>query len=195
MGHFNIEDYETVNDRITRFYKDHELGSIRTEIEKISDDFSTVIVKAYIIVGGEMKATGYAMEIKGQGFVNKTAWLENAETSAIGRALANFNYSGDLRPSREEMLNKTENIPAQKQEKQKGDYDKALNAITSAEEIGAVEILIKQIDDRSWQDGEREKLLLFAQKRIDDLKVFDNAVDKLGGMFGDTEGLGHENNK
>jgi CBS-domain-containing membrane protein len=35
--------------------------------------------------------------------VNYTSWLENAETSAIGRALANFNYAGSKRPSREEM--------------------------------------------------------------------------------------------
>jgi hypothetical protein len=44
-----------------------------------------------------------AFEIDGAGMANKTSALENAETSAIGRCLANANYSGDKRVTREEM--------------------------------------------------------------------------------------------
>jgi hypothetical protein len=50
-----------------------------------------------------LKSTGLAFEIDGQGMANKTSALENAETSAIGRALANAGYSGNKRASREEM--------------------------------------------------------------------------------------------
>jgi hypothetical protein len=49
------------------------------------------------------KATGYAVEVDGTGGANNGSALENAETSAIGRALANMNLSGNKRASREEM--------------------------------------------------------------------------------------------
>jgi hypothetical protein len=62
--------------------------------------------KSSVYLGDILKATGYAYEAQGQG-VNKDAWVENAETSAIGRALANMDYCGTLRPSHEEM-SKTE---------------------------------------------------------------------------------------
>jgi hypothetical protein len=51
-------------------------------------------------------ATGYAEEVRGSGNVNRTSHVENCETSAVGRALANAGYAGsdvNKRPSREEM--------------------------------------------------------------------------------------------
>lgn len=102
MG-FNLDNYETVKDRITRFYADHIDGSIVTELVNNPESLTEFAsFKASAFVGGRLIATGYAMEQKGQG-VNKDAWVENAETSAIGRALANMDYCGTLRPSREEM--------------------------------------------------------------------------------------------
>jgi hypothetical protein len=50
--------------------------------------------------------TGYAEEVRGAGNVNRTSHVENCETSAIGRALANCGMAGSdmsKRPSREEM--------------------------------------------------------------------------------------------
>ncbi len=102
MG-FNLDNYETVKDRITRFYSDHINGSIVTELVNNPESLlEFAAFKASVLVEGRLIATGYAMEQKGQG-VNKDAWVENAETSAIGRALANMDYCGTLRPSREEM--------------------------------------------------------------------------------------------
>ena len=100
---FNLDNYETVKDRITRFYKDHADGRILTElVNDPSSLASFAAFKSSVYIGETLKATGYAMEQQGQG-VNKDAWVENAETSAIGRALANMDYCGTLRPSREEM--------------------------------------------------------------------------------------------
>lgn len=104
MGSFNPNDYETVKDRITRFYADHADGRIITDLVNTPDSLpSFAAFRASVYIGDILKATGYAMEQQGQNGVNKDAWAENAETSAIGRALANMDYCGDKRASREEM--------------------------------------------------------------------------------------------
>jgi hypothetical protein len=112
MANFNPAEYETVESRIKRFYSDHEDGKIVADLISSPDNIETVVVKAYIFLGERLVATGLAFEQAGQGFVNKTSHLENCETSAIGRALANYNYSGDKRPSREEM-DKTQGKPTE----------------------------------------------------------------------------------
>lgn len=100
---FDLDKYEPVEDRIRKFYKDNPEGRILTEIH--ADDGKAIIVKASVYKGLDelVWATGYAEEVRGEGFVNKTSAVENCETSAIGRALANANYAGSKRPSREEM--------------------------------------------------------------------------------------------
>lgn len=111
---FDPKDYETVESRIRRFYDLHDDGRIITEWDNM-DGFidqkspNTWVIKAYVYISagdqanGLPKATGYAFEIDGTGGANNTSALENAETSAIGRALANMNLSGNKRASREEM--------------------------------------------------------------------------------------------
>ena len=108
MAQFNLNDYETVEERIRRFYKDNKTGRIITEnITTLQDrQVSTWDVKASAYLDDQTdkpKATGLAFEVDGQGMANKTSALENAETSAIGRALANAGYSGNKRTSRQEM--------------------------------------------------------------------------------------------
>lgn len=117
MGAFNPADYETVAERIKRFYADYPEGRIITKNQTTKQDrlASTWVVKASIFIPNwqfadekyidqfVLKATGLAFEVDGQGMANKTSALENTETSAIGRALANAGYSGDKRASREEM--------------------------------------------------------------------------------------------
>jgi hypothetical protein len=108
MAQFNLADYETVEERIRRFYKDNADGRIITEnITTLQDrQVSTWVVKASVYLNDitdKPKATGLAFEVDGQGMANKTSALENAETSAIGRALANAGYSGNKRTSRQEM--------------------------------------------------------------------------------------------
>ena len=102
---FNLEDYETVEERLTKFWKEHEDGRIYTEI--IEHTLQRFIVKASIYrteVDAYPWTTGFAEETVSTRGVNSTSALENCETSAIGRALANANYaSKGKRPSRQEM--------------------------------------------------------------------------------------------
>jgi hypothetical protein len=109
MGAFNLQDYETVDSRIKRFYSENATGRINTELVAFEGAVGATrwMVKASVWRSAESidpDGTGFAFEVDGSGgMANKTAALENAETSAIGRALANIGYSGDKRASREEM--------------------------------------------------------------------------------------------
>jgi hypothetical protein len=111
MAQFNLEDYETVASRITKLYATYPdariiTQNLTTELDRAAN---TWVVKAVIYLSKNdqadelAKSTGMAFEIDGAGMANKTSALENCETSAIGRALANMGLSGDQRASREEM--------------------------------------------------------------------------------------------
>ena len=133
---FNLEDYETVEERLIKFWKDHPDGQIHTKVIDYSS--GRFIVEASIYrteADARPWTTGLAEEtVQGRG-VNATSALENCETSAIGRALANAGYATKgKRASREEMtkvatIKKTEAII---------DETKAKMAQTSGEYIPVV---------------------------------------------------------
>ena len=102
---FNLDDYETVEQRLVKYWKDHPDGQIHTEV--LEQSASRFIVKASVYrteADARPWTTGLAEEtVQGRG-VNATSALENCETSAIGRALANAGYATKgKRASREEM--------------------------------------------------------------------------------------------
>lgn len=113
MAQFNLADYETVEERLKRFWSmpEHADARIVTVNHTTPQDrqVSTWVVEARIYLTGQdqlnecPKATGWAFEVDGSGMTQKTAALETAETSAIGRCLANMNMSGNRRVTREEM--------------------------------------------------------------------------------------------
>lgn len=101
---FDLDSYEPVAARLVRFLHDHPDGRIVTDLVHYLAD--TAVFKAELWLGDALVATGWAEEIRGQGNVNRTSHLENCESSAVGRALANYGYAGSdpsKRPSREEM--------------------------------------------------------------------------------------------
>ncbi len=101
---FNLDDYEPVASRLDRFLKAHPDARVITDLVHYLSDIA--VFKCELWLDGEIIATGWAEEIRGQGNVNKTSHLENCETGAVGRALANAGMSGsdiNKRPSREEM--------------------------------------------------------------------------------------------
>jgi len=102
---FNLQDYETVEERLVKFWKEYPDGRIDTHIVEASSN--RFIVKASIFrteADAHAWTTGFAEETVSTRGVNATSALENCETSAIGRALANANYATKgKRASREEM--------------------------------------------------------------------------------------------
>jgi len=88
MAHFDLSLYETVAQRLVRWWVEYPEGRIITTIHHY--DGSTIIMRAECYNNDDrLIATGYAEEVFGNSPVNKTSFLENCETSAIGRAISN----------------------------------------------------------------------------------------------------------
>jgi hypothetical protein len=116
---FDLSKYETVKERKKRFYSDYPEG--RIIVEQVNNDSSVLEYaefKAYVYINpsdqekGLPRGTGHALELRDTGLsvsskgkeyesVNYASWTENAEESAVGRALDNAGYASS--PSREEM--------------------------------------------------------------------------------------------
>ena len=97
--------YAPVADRIQLFYERYPKGRLVTELVTRRDGETVFRALAYRDDSDpHPAATGWAAERDDDGDINAVACLENAETSAIGRALANLGFTASLRrPSREEM--------------------------------------------------------------------------------------------
>jgi hypothetical protein len=102
---FNLEDYETVEERLAKFWKDHPEGRIETKLI-VNTPTQYIVWSAIYRDSADVQpwATGLAEEtVQGRG-VNATSALENCETSSLGRSLANAGYATKgKRASREEM--------------------------------------------------------------------------------------------
>jgi hypothetical protein len=177
---FNLADYEPVEVRLEKFIKDYPDFRISTELEVV--EATRYIVKAYLFKAKEDSvawSTGYAEETVTSRGVNQNSALENCETSAIGRALANAGYAPKgKRPSREEMTKvvsaKVEKPPVQEVKAENQDYwttpvgqynkvvdapvtlEKAMENITAI--IGtpeAVEAPSCEHGHMQWKEGEK----------------------------------------
>ena len=86
--------YVMVKDRVAAFREDYPNGSIMTEI-KLDEDGKAVCKATIVNEDGRILATGHAYEWENSTNINKTSYIENCETSAIGRALGFCGYGID----------------------------------------------------------------------------------------------------
>jgi len=112
---FDLNAYETVAERLQRAHADHADLRIITKIVDIVRDKETLrplqyIVESSVYYGDVLKAVDFAEEMVGSSHINKTSALENASTSASGRALSLAGYMGvdpntkkPSRPTRQDM--------------------------------------------------------------------------------------------
>jgi hypothetical protein len=102
---FNLDDYETVEERLAKFWKDYPQGRVETKL-LVHTPTQYIVWSAIYRDSADTRpwATGLAEEtVQGRG-VNATSACENAETSSLGRSLANAGYATKgKRASREEM--------------------------------------------------------------------------------------------
>lgn len=140
---FNINDYETVESRLEKFITD--FPDFRIDTELVAHTETRFIVRAAIYrtyLDAVPFATGLAYEDITERGVNQTSALENCETSAIGRSLAQAGYAAKgKRPSQSEM----QKVVKGNQEAPKPLYGKV------GSKSAAIEMALRQdIKDNPW---------------------------------------------
>jgi hypothetical protein len=116
---FNLDNYETVESRLEKWHEKFPDNRIETELIEATEKRFVVFAKIFKTEADPKPcATGLAFEIITEKGVNSTSALENCETSAIGRALANAGFAAKgKRASREEMAKVVQSEPNQYEKK------------------------------------------------------------------------------
>ena len=154
MG-FNLKDYATVNDRIKEFHNMYPNGMIVTKLIEVAQIIDTptgekcneyrvqATVTPNVLEVPEKYFTGTAAERDNTGFVNKTSAVENCETSAVGRALANMGIGADFAiASKEEVENaKTKQAVYKPKVKELSEIDKLARECKKASLINDAQYL------------------------------------------------------
>lgn len=158
------KEYVEVNQRILAFWEMYPNGRITTEL--VSDDGERCLFRACVIVDGAVCATGHAFESKNASAVNRSSYIENCETSAIGRALGIFGIGiTESIASAEEVANAIE----QQSRKPNSDAKKQLwEAEKRAFELygyaSAKEFHKQAIETRAdWDDSQETMLRIAAE--------------------------------
>ena len=131
------KEYKTVAKRVDEFRKEHSTKmAIVTSL--VSIDEKTVVMKAEILDETQrVIATGYAEENRTASTINRTSALENCETSAIGRALANFGLGGGEYASADEVanaINQQQQTQPTKKNYSKLDFDEIEETLNSIDD-------------------------------------------------------------
>lgn len=130
------KEYVEVNERVKYFVREYAGWSIETELLSNVDEIC--VFKATIKdENGRVMATGHAYEKESSSFINKTSYIENCETSAVGRALGFLGIGIDTSiASSDEVANAVKNQPSSGGNKV--DFDKIrkeIEAVQSTDEL------------------------------------------------------------
>lgn len=136
----NGKEYVEVHERIAHLRKNYKNAQLLTEI--ISNDNGVCVMKATLYVDDKIVSTGHAYEKEGSTFINKASYIENCETSAVGRCLGNYGIGiNSSVASADEVMNAIN----QQQQNQKPQYKAELPV--DDVETNAIKILMNQIHD------------------------------------------------
>lgn len=172
-------DYVMVNQRVKAFRMVYPNGRIETEI--ISLNNGTVTFKATIYDGtGYILANGYAQEKESSSFINKTSFIENCETSAIGRALGFCGFGIDSSiASYEEVANAMKN-QGKDVAKNVQDKEVLLNEIYAIYQQYPKSKLIKKYLQASIEQGNVAKVGELSEKELSLLKnVIEASINQI----------------
>ena len=150
------KEYVEVNERIKYFREAYDHWSLISEIVELSE--KRCVMKATVLnEEGRAIATGTAYEMLGSSFINKTSFIENCETSAWGRALANLGIGLDTSiASAEEVLNakKQQETPKTKEKLDDSKYQAMIVAIGD----GKIEIVQERMKNYKLTKKQSQKL-------------------------------------
>ena len=162
-------EYVEVNERVKFFVKNYVGWSIETEL--LSNEDGVCVFKAIIKDEvGRVIATGHAYEKESSSFINKTSYIENCETSAVGRALGFLGIGIDASiASGDEVANAVKN-----QQSNKVDFNEVREKIKSIDGIGA---LAGYWDSLNLSEKQKMVLRNDFNKRREEIKGGGNGVE------------------
>ena len=139
------KEYAEVNQRIKAFRMCYPEGFIRTQLLSVED--GVCIMRAEVGDGANILGTGTAYEKETSSYINKTSYIENCETSAVGRALGMAGFGIDTSvASYEEVSNAIAQQEADKQPK------KAKGHNSTPETVEARETASGRITEKEWKN-------------------------------------------
>lgn len=132
------KEYVEVHERIAYLRKNYVDAQLITEL--VSNDNGVCVMKATLMLNDKIVSTGHAYEKEDSTYINKTSYIENCETSAVGRCLGNFGIGiNSSIASADEVVNAI----TQQQQKPKAKAELPVNDV----ETNAIKIAMNQIHD------------------------------------------------
>ena len=168
------KDYVEVNERIKffRLEKKYDGWAIQTEFPMLTSD--EALCRCTITnADGMAVAQGHAHELKANGMINKTSFVENCETSAVGRALAMLGIGIDISIA---SANEVETAIAQQEP------TAAQKVIAQQEPTAAKKSIFKQIHETADELRENimDKAVAYIKSQTNKQKAFDAIIEKYG---------------
>lgn len=162
------KDYAEVNQRVKAFRICYPDGIITTDI--VSLENGIVTMKATVMNGeGGIIATGYAQEKEDSSYINKTSYIENCETSAVGRALGFCGFGIDTSiASYEEVANAMENQKPKAEELDKTLLEKAKSLNIELEKLAKyLKKDVKELTNADLKKSIDQKIKALAEKQAE----------------------------
>ncbi|MAC71259.1 MAG: hypothetical protein CMP84_16365 [Gammaproteobacteria bacterium] len=173
------KEYVEVSERLKHFRSNYIGYSLISEVVDIND--TSITIKAIIYDDKQNPiASGIAQEVKGSSFINRTSYVENCETSAWGRALANFGIGIDAAVA---SYNEVANAITQQKQQKKEEVEQLMTPLTKTKMTKANYAVMKKSAENHRKEGKEweEILVIMSEKVILDTKLVQNMKKEMYG--------------